>query len=643
MLNLLLEYGEREGLSAAPGYKLEPVRWLLRFLSDGTFLGVTRRGEDRSKGDLMRVPRLSQPEMKAGGSGTRHFLCDSAEVVTLLGAADEPDPKLLAKHAFFVGQLRSASGVMPVLAPLADALADEATRAEIHARFDTQNPSAKRTDTVGLVVDDHNPAILSESDAFADWYAAYRETLSKNKSVRRQRSFAGGGEVTPAKTHPKLAGLAGVGGQAAGDVLASFKQPSFRHYGFEQSENAAVSEDEAAAYRAALNHLIREGSRSLAGAKLTYWYDVQVPPELDPLHEGGLFETYDVEDRPAEDFAEVDHAVLDTAAAKAEAGGAVARLRRLLEAVQTGDRPELVRASFYALTLAANSGRVVVRDWMHSDFERVYEAVTSWVEGLAVDRLDSGPPPEPPKLERLITAPLPIRPTGQAYADWIKPVARLRDPLFREAIGLSDGRPLREAVATLLPRWRASILNGEFDAAVAGRGTDAFPNWQIARGRLYARCALLKLSLLRQGHLMEPGLKEDHPADAYHYGRLLAVLADLQRTALGDVGAGVVQRFYPRASTAPADALGPLIRLSNTHLDKISDKGLANYLQDRIAEIFAQVREPNPPQTLDAAGQSLFAMGFYQQIARMRQDMKVNAAKKQAAADTTSDDTPNLF
>jgi CRISPR-associated protein Csd1 len=45
---------------------------------------------------------------------------------------------------------------------------------------------------------------------------------------------------------------------------------------------------------------------------------------------------------------------------------------------------------------------------------------------------------------------------------------------------------------------------------------------------------------------MSPYLNEENPHPAYQCGRLLAVLADLQRAALGDVGAGVVQNYYPR-------------------------------------------------------------------------------------------------
>jgi CRISPR-associated protein Csd1 len=273
---------------------------------------------------------------------------------------------------------------------------------------------------------------------------------------------------------------------------------------------------------------------------------------------------------------------------------------------------------------------VVVRDWIQGDFADLAANVIRWMEDLSVTRLDTpGPPTRVPKLEALVTCVLAPRSPGQKYSDWIKPAGKLREPLFREAVGFGRRGVLEEAVRMALPRFRAAVLNGEIEAAVLGKATSQFKDWKQARGRLYARAALFKVFLTRKGGLMETCLRENHPSSAYHYGRLLAVLANVQREALGDVGANVVQRYYARASTAPADALGPLINLSNRHLDKI-DRGLADYLQGKIADIFARISDEVPPKTLDTVGQSLFAMGFYQQIARMRQERAANVARKRA-------------
>ena len=111
-------------------------------------------------------------------------------------------------------------------------------------------------------------------------------------------------------------------------------------------------------------------------------------------------------------------------------------------------------------------------------------------------------------------------------------------------------------------------------------------------------------------------LNEEHPHPAYQCGRLMAVLADLQRAALGDVGAGIVQRYYSAASSTPALVLGRLTRTSQFHLSKL-DAGLAYWFNGRIADIWARI-ENSLPATLTLEEQSLFALGYYQQIAANR-------------------------
>lgn len=118
---------------------------------------------------------------------------------------------------------------------------------------------------------------------------------------------------------------------------------------------------------------------------------------------------------------------------------------------------------------------------------------------------------------------------------------------------------------------------------------------------------------------MTPYLNEEHPAAAYHCGRLMAVLAAIQNRALGDVGAGLVQRYYAAASTTPALVLGRLTRASQFHLDKIQGQSprLRNWFQGKIANIWARIKD-ELPRTLTLEEQSLFALGYYHQIAADR-------------------------
>jgi len=116
-----------------------------------------------------------------------------------------------------------------------------------------------------------------------------------------------------------------------------------------------------------------------------------------------------------------------------------------------------------------------------------------------------------------------------------------------------------------------------------------------------------------------PELNPEHPSPAYQCGRLMAILAALQRAALGDVGAGVVQRYYAAASSTPSLVLGRLTRNSQFHLNKLAgDKpGLTHWYEDRIGEIYTRLGDAIP-RTLTPEEQSLFALGYYQQLVDLR-------------------------
>jgi CRISPR-associated protein Csd1 len=155
------------------------------------------------------------------------------------------------------------------------------------------------------------------------------------------------------------------------------------------------------------------------------------------------------------------------------------------------------------------------------------------------------------------------------------------------------------------------------------------------------RAALIKLVLLSQyrdtQEQMMVELDPNHADPAYQCGRLLAVLAEIQRNAIGK--AALVDRFYGTASSAPAAVFGRLLRGAQPHLSKLErDKPtVARALQRRLEEITAHLRQF--PRTLSLEQQGLFALGFYHQRAHDRAQMLAAVEQKNArtAADTAAD------
>ena len=123
---------------------------------------------------------------------------------------------------------------------------------------------------------------------------------------------------------------------------------------------------------------------------------------------------------------------------------------------------------------------------------------------------------------------------------------------------------------------------------------------------------------------------------AYLCGRLLATLEKIHEAAISGVGKLVMERFYTRASTAPAFAFGILMQRVVPHLAKLErDKpGLQVLLSKQLQEIVDLFEDPTFPQTFDIPQQALFAIGYWQQ-----RSFDIRAAIARKAAREAKTDT----
>lgn len=623
MIEQLVRYASDNHLVAEPGFAPKVVRFALVFDPAGHYVRVHPFGDAGRR--LARCPDLSQPELIALRG--RHFLVDTAEVVARYappahrGApprGGDASDKRARDHRAFLRMLRcAASGVpAPLIRAVIRQLRDEAVLARVHA--DLSVLRARPTDKVTL---DLAGELVADSELWHPWWRTFR---SKLKSTDRDHSamlcLATGAATVPVPTHPKVVGLANVGGLPQGDVLVGFDKDAFQSYGLEQSANAATSEAAAAAYRAALNDLLRpDRAYRLPGARVAHWYSGRVADEDDPI-------PWIIERAPGadEDVAATSETADDM---RVDALRARERASRLLDAIRTGERADVGRYRYYVLVVSGAAGRVMVRDWTEGSFEDLVNAIAAWFGDLAIVRRTGVGLAGLPKLERLVTALLPAQKPGQQYDDWTRPVGPERLALLRAALGGRTVRIPDVVAARVVAAFARSLVNGEFGEAVAGSGQ----RWKTHASTLHARMALLRAYHIRQGDTaLDPTVNEHHPDPAYHCGRLVAVLADLQRAAIPDVGAGVVERYYASASATPALVLGRLVRGAQPHLSKLGG-GLAYTYESRIGEVMSRIGD-RAPATLSPAEQSLFALGFYQQLAAQRAARPANADKTAPAA-----------
>lgn len=586
MLKELVDYSKRHGL-AGPGFAPKMVRWAIHVPSDG-IPDIVPLGDASNKKNPGRQFDVCPEASGMNAGGRSHFLVETLETVLLMCKKESDRPKFEAKHAFFVKQLRDAATACPDcegMLRFAEIVDDENQRAVLIAQL--QEHKAKPTDKITVMIAGREPQFLVEDACWHAWWGDYRKTLGKDEGETKEkgpdkagrgfmRCFVTGEMVVPAMTHPKITELADVGASAMGSTLVSFDKDATCSYGLTQSTNAAMSEEAAAAYRAGLNHILANHSRRLAGAKVAYWFDKQVPEEYD-----GPTLTLDGFGADTKD--------------ESQERSALKKAKELLDAIYHGNKPDFAANNhYYAVTLSGNGGRVVVRDWMTGPFEEMLKNVVAWFEDMDIVHRQGDGLASLPKFMAVL---------GSLVRDLKDIPAPLSATMWSSAI--RNGPIPRTALARAVERACIAVIN------------DNPPN--------HARMGLIKAYHIRKGdkNTMTVYLNEDHPSKAYQCGRLMAVLDYLQYAAQGDVGAGIIQRYYAAASSTPALTLGQLTRLSQFHLSKLSKekKGLAVIIERQIADIWGKIKD-DLPKTLTLDEQSLFAMGFYQQKAQRSNNNK---------------------
>lgn len=376
------------------------------------------------------------------------------------------------------------------------------------------------------------------------------------------------GETAPiARLHPAIKGI--LGGQSSGGAIVSFNKESFESLGKEQGANAPISEQAAFTYTTVLNYLLRRENRhclTIGDASTVFWAEAPDDSSAE-AEESFFFDMMTVTD------GEENQKVFDILQQ-------IAKGRPLKEIA-----PNLhADTRFYILGLAPNASRISIRFWLNTTFGQLAQNLAAHWQDLAIEPC---PWQTPPSIWRLLIQTAPLGKTEN-----ISPV--LAGEMTRAVI---NGTPYpMSLLSQLLARIRADgDANGLRIAMIKA---------------ILAR--KFRKGLIKEGVPMSLDKESKNPA--YLLGRMFAVLERIQYQALGDINAGIADRYYGSASAVPFSVFPRLLVGARHHLSRLrKDKpGLAVNLDKDLGEIIAALPE-NYPRHFSIDEQGRFSIGYYQQ------------------------------
>ncbi len=569
---------------APPGFSPQKISFRIVIKSDGTLVNIddARKLDEKKKlqNDVMLVPGEAKPP----GAGINPcFLWDNQTY--LLGRQPEDKPDGFGQKRFEAFRKRHLELEATISSVEFSAVCRFLEKWSPERIPEFPNLSELGTG-FGIFQIQGEKKSVHELAAIKNWWVRTMTAEEAGDSAQCLLT----GEVAPiARLHPKIKGV--VGAQAAGASLVSFNANAYESYGKSQSYNAPVSENAAFQYGTALNSLLtgpqsRKHRIRIGDTSTVFW------TEKPTLMEDCLADIFSSGSQAAEEVPDITKR---------------AQIQRLLEAVRSGGNyQEFGEANtlFYILGLAPNAARLSIRFFHRSTTEELIAKLHEHQQCMQMVRQfteqvgNRFPDPEFPAIWQI------LRETARV-ADEIPPL--LSGALTRAIV---EGTPYPE---------------GLFSAIIRRIQADRTIN--------YLRAATIKAVLVRNHNQTIPTMLDTESTDpAYLLGRLFSTLEKTQEDALGNVNAGVRDRFYSAASATPASVFPRLLRTYQHWLSKLN--GGAKVNRERLVqEIMSSIGSSGFPNQFPLKKQGIFAIGYYHQ----RKDF---FTKKETSPSTETESVP---
>lgn len=409
------------------------------------------------------------------------------------------------------------------------------------------------------------------------WERYYQSLEGEEKNqLRGQCLITGEENVLLASKHTLTKGV--IGAQQAGASLAGVNLDSVESYGKRKSYNAPVSEKAMFRYTTALNSLLASQANRLIIGDTTcvYWAEKEVSGNCTKMVMSFL-------------TGEVSHSEeKEVQIAKSETQQVKETLKRIRKGLNiTPSMLERERdTKIYILGLAPNMARLSVRFWYEDTFGKFVDKVEQHYLDMEIVRGDKDKP--------IISIKDIIR--SMAVQGKIENIPKTVESALFTAITSGANYP-QGAYTNILIRIRAET------------GDDFCIN--------QTRAGFIKAYLKRKYRLnkwkakeeeITVALNESSISTAYQLGRLFAVLEKIQADAGNK---GLREKYFSSASTNPKVVFPAILKLSQSHIAKLSKEQGSVYLDKVCEDILSRIEEF--PVSLSLDDQGLFILGYYHQ------------------------------
>ena len=351
--------------------------------------------------------------------------------------------------------------------------------------------------------------------------------------------------------------------------LVSFQESSgYDSYGKKKGLNAPISEEAEFKYTTALLGMLSRQSRNrftIGDRTFVFWASKN--DEAGQKAEESIFKMFG--------FAEQED----------DPNRNIEQVRKVFEAIYSGNIKTTSDDTFYILGLAPNAARIAVVYWAEVPLKEFAGTICKHFNDMEV--VDT-------RLEK-------------------KPYMSLRNILSTVTLGgkVSDATPnLPDAVVK-------SIFQGIpypqplFASCI--RRIRAESSDKDKSAIHITRAAIIKAYLNRidKNQKIQVMLDKDNTNQGYLCGRLFAVLDKIQEDANNQHS--IRERYMNSASSTPAAVFATILNLSNHHVENLKNEGRKIYFEKLKQEIMSKIDANGFKAQLDLQDQGRFFIGYYHQ------------------------------